>query len=134
MHEYSLVENIIESIHRQIKNKPLSADETIKAVSLKIGALDIHSKESFLQAFEMLIKDTSLKDCELQLQIERGTLKCRRCGYDGSCPEDQGDGHDPLPMAECPRCGKINPIIGGRGILTMELLTTSHKPSKTGIN
>lgn len=123
MHEYSLMENVIGNILLALKGHPLTEGEKIKEVSLKVGALEIHSEESFRQAFGMLAQNTPLAKCRLRLTLEPGRLKCERCGYDGLCPLGQGDCHDAIPIAPCPSCEAPLPIQGGRGIQAIDLVT-----------
>jgi len=119
------MKNIIDDILDQFKNEPLAPNEKVKKIVLKVGALDIHSEESFAQAFTMLIKDSVLENCALHLEIERGTLECPHCDFQGPCPQEEGDGHDALPVTECPACKAAIPISGGRGIQTIDLITES---------
>ena len=121
MHEYSLMKNVIDATLNQLKDNPLKSGEIIKKVSFKIGALDIHSKESFRQAFGNLIKDTPLSNAKLELEIVPGHLKCGDCGYDAPCPTEKGDGHETIPVTECPGCKLLIPIQGGRGIADIRL-------------
>lgn len=119
MHEYSLMENVVSDILSQLKTKPLGSHEAIKKVVLKVGALDIHSQEAFVQAFEMTTQKTALEGVQLILEIDPGIIKCV-CGYEGVSVI--GHTHDPTPIAPCPRCGKINHVLGGRGVSTIELV------------
>lgn len=121
MHEYSLMQRIIETILKNLEDGTDFQGKKVKEVVLEIGALDIHSSESFRQAFEVLVRDTPLADSALQLNVIPGTISCPKCGYQGTCQEDV-DGHDPLPCTECPQCGTISGVIGGRGVEAIELI------------
>jgi len=50
------MENVVESILKQLAASPLSRNEKVSEVCLKVGALDIHSEESFRQAFDIIVK------------------------------------------------------------------------------
>lgn len=121
MHEYSLMQRIIETICKNMEEGTDFQGRRVKEVVLKIGVLDIHSPESFQQAFEVLIRDTPLAGAALQLTIIPGTISCAKCGFQGPCEKDL-DGHDPLPCTECPQCGTISGVMGGRGIEAIELV------------
>lgn len=121
MHEYSLMQRLIETI---LKNMEEGADfqgRQVKEVRLAIGALDIHSPDSFQQAFEVLIQGTPLAGSHLDLAVVPGSIACPKCGFSGPCQEDV-DGHDPMPVAECPQCGTLAGVSGGRGIEAIELI------------
>lgn len=121
MHEYSLMQRIIETINKNLEEGTDYQGHEVKEVVLQIGALDIHSPESFRQAFEVLVRDTPLAGARLNLQVIPGTISCPKCGYQGNCQEDV-DGHDPLPVANCPQCQTVSGVIGGRGIEAIELV------------
>jgi hydrogenase nickel insertion protein HypA len=121
MHEYSLMQRVIETICKNLEDGTDFQGRKVKEVVLQIGALDIHSPESFQQAFEVLIRETPLSGSTLQLKVIPGSISCPKCGYQGSCQEDV-DGHDPLPCTECPQCGTISGVIGGRGVEAIELI------------
>lgn len=121
MHEYSLMQRIIETICKNLADGTDFQGRQVKEVVLQIGALDIHSPESFHQAFEVLAKETPLSGSTLQLKVIPGSISCPKCGYQGACKEEV-DGHDPLPCTECPQCGTISGVIGGRGVEAIELI------------
>lgn len=121
MHEYSLMQRIIATICKNMEEGTDFQGRQVKEVVLQIGALDIHSPESFRQAFEVLARETALSGSTLRLEVIPGSIACPKCGYQGACQEDV-DGHDPLPCTECPQCGTIAGIIGGRGVEAIELV------------
>jgi hydrogenase nickel incorporation protein HypA/HybF len=121
MHEYSLMQRLIETICKNLEEDSDFQGHKVKEVLLQIGALDIHSPDSFRQAFEVLVKDTPLAESLLQLTVIPGSISCPKCGYQGSCQQDV-DGHDPLPVTECPQCGTVTGVNGGRGVETIELI------------
>lgn len=120
VHEYSLMQDVIHSIVTRLEEDGINKPGTVKEVRLRIGALDIHSKESFEQAFYVQAKDTVLSDAKLDLQIVPGHIRCK-CGYEGDVGGDQADGHDPQPAVECPNCGELCLVEGGRGIEPIDI-------------
>lgn len=116
MHEFALMKDVIKSVMNHLKDNPLEKNESPKILTLTVGALDIHSEESFKQAFEAIAKETPLKDCKLNLKIKPGNLSCDKCGFKGQCPIEEGDGHDSNPITNCPKCGEVVKIQDGRGI------------------
>ena len=122
MHEYSLMENVIATIMVELK----SSGEEVQAgrpltVTLKVGALEMHSEAASRQAFEVLTKGTVLEGALLNLIILPVTLSCSQCRFQGPLPMGAVDPHDALPLAECPQCGDLTPVLGGRGVESIEL-------------
>ena len=122
MHEYSLMENVIATILVELK----TSGEEVQAgrpltVTLKVGALEMHSEAASRQAFEVLSKGTALEGALLNLIILPVSLACSQCGFQGPLPMGAVDPHDVLPLAECPQCGAITPVQGGRGVESIEL-------------
>ncbi len=122
MHEYSLMERVIEAILDHLDKQGIRSAGSVKEVLLKVGALDAHSEASLRQAYELLVKGTILENSLLNLVLVPATLHCPMCGYNGPGQEGQADGHDPTPYAECPSCGTVSGLLGGRGVESIELL------------
>ena len=121
MHEYSLMERVIENITETIKLNGTKKNEEVREIEMKIGALDIHSIESFKQAFSMLAKGTLMENAELKIEIDPGKVNCPDCGYLGTVDIGEVDGHDPDPAQPCPKCGKLLRVEGGRGVSDIEI-------------
>jgi Zn finger protein HypA/HybF involved in hydrogenase expression len=115
------MEQVINQIVTELKKQDGPPGGRPLEVSLKVGALAVHSEAATRQAYEVLVKGTPLENSRLNLTIEPVTLICGQCGYQGSLPEGDVDPHDQSPLAECPRCGAVCPVQGGRGVETIEL-------------
>jgi hydrogenase nickel insertion protein HypA len=123
MHEYSLMQRVIEAIQARLdEGKKEEKTRPVKEVKLTVGLLDIHSEAAFRQAFEVLAQGTSLEHAALTLEIVPATLTCPACGYHGDLSEGQADPHDPQPYLPCPKCGVVCAVQGGHGVETIELL------------
>ena len=122
MHEYGLMENVIAVIMAELKK---SGEEARAGrpltVTLKVGALELHSEAALRQAFEVLSQGTVLQGARLHLVILPATLACPQCGFREPLPLGAVDPHEALPMAECPRCGVLTPVQDGRGVESIEL-------------
>lgn len=120
MHEYSLMQRVMEVIQGQLEERGERA--AVREVLLKVGMLDIHSEDAFRQAFEVLARGTALEQARLSLTIEPARIACAECGYGGELSQGQADPHDPNPYVLCPRCGVICPVQGGHGVESIELI------------
>ena len=56
MHEYSLMESIIQSILERLAKE--GRERSVSEVVLKIGVLDVHSEAAARQAFQVLTQGT----------------------------------------------------------------------------
>ncbi len=121
MHEYALMENVIAAIKAELQTSKGVPEGRPLTVTLKVGALEMHSEEATRQAFEVLTKGTPLEGARLDLIILPVTLACPKCGFEGPLPMGAADPHDALPVAECPQCGAVAPVTGGRGVESIEL-------------
>jgi Zn finger protein HypA/HybF involved in hydrogenase expression len=117
MHEYSLVEGIVQSVKDELEKQQL-VPEDLEAIYMRVGVLALHSVESFIQAFQMQTLDTSLGKVPLKVEVTPGTFACE-CGHQQSLALGEIDPHD--PVLECPQCGKIGRATGGMGLDTLEL-------------
>jgi len=113
-----VVSNLLESLRRE----GITRAGAVKEIVLRIGALDIHSEQSFKQAYEILVKGTLLEGSQLQLEIIPATYKCQACGYEGTVGVGEADGHQVEPVIECSRCGQPCVVIGGRGMHAIDLV------------
>jgi len=121
MHEHALVKNIVESLLATATKKAVPAG-AVKEVVMKVGMLEFHSEEAFRQTFEVLLRGTPLEGAKLNLTVIPAAIKCPACGHEGLCGEGEADPHSPIPAAECPKCGVVVPVTGGRGVEGLELV------------
>jgi len=121
LHEYSLMEQVVAHILAELQKQEGAPAGNALEVVLKVGALAVHSEAATRQAYVVLVKGTPLENSRLLLTIEPVTLVCGKCGYQGALPEGAVDPHDHSPLAECPQCGHVNPVQGGRGAESIEL-------------
>ena len=115
------MEQVIAQILTELQQQDRPPGGSGLEVALKVGALAVHSEAATRQAYEVLVKGTALENSRLKLTIEPVTLICGQCGYKGPLPEGAVDPHDLSPLAECPRCGAVSPVQGGRGVEAIEL-------------
>ncbi len=117
MHEQAIIQSVIDSVRQNLASQKLTGK--VKSVSLKIGALELHGEESFKQIFAVSAAGTQLEGAALKLTVLPARIKCA-CGHEG--PADEGvDHHSDMPIAECPRCGEVCRVSGGRGVAGIDL-------------
>ncbi|MBM4272934.1 MAG: hydrogenase maturation nickel metallochaperone HypA [Deltaproteobacteria bacterium] len=121
MHEYGLVQEVVLLLLKKLQEGVCPEAGNMEVV-LRVGGFAVHSVAATRQAYEVLTKDTPLESSRLTLTISPVTLNCPGCGYQETLGDDQVDPHDPLPLAECPRCGQVGPVHGGRGVESLELV------------
>lgn len=122
MHEYSLMERVLETVLKDLEGRGIRDASQVKELSLRVGALELHSVESFEQAFSALTKGTLLEKAALKLDVFPASYDCRACGHKGPCGDDSVDHHDPTPAAPCPKCGAVALLSGGRGVEDLSLV------------
>jgi hydrogenase nickel incorporation protein HypA/HybF len=116
-----MMENVIAVIMAELKKAGEKPAGHNLEVTLKVGALEMHSEEATRQAFEVLTKGTVLEGAQLNLIVLPVTLACTECGFQGPLPMGAADPHDAMPVVECPQCGSLTPVQGGRGVESIEL-------------
>ena len=121
MHEISLIQNLLESILREIEINQYSGT-AIKGLALSLGALELHSEQAFCQAFDVESKGTALEGVSLELTIIPAKVECSACGFEGPLDSDKSDPHIPDLVVQCPGCGAPAPMKGGRGVQKIELI------------
>jgi hydrogenase nickel incorporation protein HypA/HybF len=122
MHEYSLLQGVLDAILKELEKPGLSPGGKIQEVVLKVGALEIHSEAATRQAFQVLARGTILEQARLNLTILPATIACSQCAFKGPLPQDAVDHHNPSPLAECPACGAVSPVLNGRGVEAIEVI------------
>jgi len=87
----------------------------VDGVHLAIGKLTFLGLEQVRFAYEVLVKDTIMEGSKLYIEEKDGVVRCNNCGYEGDLKyEDNPVYHVPTPTLNCPKCGGVVKIIGGR--------------------
>ena len=111
MHEFSVMNSVVETILQKIKDYPY---KKVEKVNLVIGELTFLAPEQLKFAFSILTENTPLEGAELNIKIKKAKIKCLECGYEGTLKvEEDPVYHFTLPIFKCPKCkGKIEVIEG----------------------
>lgn len=120
MHEFSFVENLVNVLIESIKKDGIDFNE-IEKIFLEIGEMEIHSKEAFDKAYEILSKGKEIEKIPVDLKLMKAYINCKKCNkkiYLNLKEEE----HHLLNEALCPECGEICVIEGGRGVGKIEVI------------
>jgi len=117
VHEHALIRSVVDSVLKELESRQASG--MVKSVALKVGALELHGEESFQQMFAVECQGTQLEGAQLTLTVIPARIKCT-CSYEGPAGGDV-DHHSDMPIAECPRCGQVCRVEGGRGVESIDL-------------
>ena len=120
MHEYAFMQEVINTILAQLA--PEAASGEIAEVILKVGVFEVHSEAAARQAFEVQARGTPLEGAHLTLTVIPPVCECRNCSFLAPFAIEHHHHHEPLPVAECPQCGELAVLTGGRGVEGIELV------------
>lgn len=82
---------------------------------MAIGKLTFLGLEQVRFAYETLTQGTIMEDSNLLIKETEGVVKCNSCGYEGDLKyTDNPRYHVPVPTSNCPKCGGIVKIVGGK--------------------
>jgi len=103
---------IVESVLQEAKKHNA---KRVYEVHLAIGKLTFLGLEQVRFSYEILVKNTIMKSSKLYIEEKDGVVKCSKCGYEGDFKyEDDPIYHVPTPTLDCPKCGEVVNIVGGR--------------------
>ncbi|MGD9962620.1 MAG: hydrogenase maturation nickel metallochaperone HypA [Thermoplasmata archaeon] len=110
MHEFSVMSQMIEGIIEEAKKWNATK---VEEVILELGEFTMLGDEQLRFAYEILTKNTILSGSILTIVPIKGVIECD-CGFRGdmSLPDDMP--HSSVPILECPKCGKLARVVGGR--------------------
>jgi len=102
LHELSVMQSVVSTALSVARSRGASR---VLAVSMKVGELTHLNPEQLKLAFEALTEDTEARGAELNIEVVRAKLRCRRCGYEGGPPSTLESLQLPIPIVRCPSCG-----------------------------
>jgi hydrogenase nickel incorporation protein HypA/HybF len=112
VHEGTITTQLVQSVLEQAAKR--NARKVVE-VDLEIGQLAFLNPEQVQFWFEVLTQDTIMQDSKLVIDEQEGTVRCRRCRYEGGFKyEDDAAFHIPVPTLLCPKCDAPVEIVGGR--------------------
>ena len=119
MHELSVMSQVVDSVVKELKGKPILRLESVR---LEIGELTMLGKEQLKFAWGILTEDTPLKGAKLVIVKKPAVIECQGCDYRGGARHPTGLGsHLLTPYIACPKCGGVVKIVGGRECIIRSL-------------
>ena len=115
MHEYGLVQALLERVEREASARRATA---VHRLTVRIGPLAGVDRELFASAYELCRPGTCCRDAELVLMNEDVVWRCAAC----QAPIAAGE------ALACPRCGWSARLVGGDAIVLerIELEVPGH--------
>ena len=110
MHEFSVMSQMVEGIVEEARKWKA---ERVEEVVLELGEFTMLGEEQLRFAYEVLTKDNFLKGSKLTIVPVKGTIECD-CGFRGAMSPSEDTPHRSVPILECPKCGGLARISGGR--------------------
>ncbi len=119
-----IVESVLEEAKRHEAKK-------VVEVHLIIGKLTFLGVEQIRFSYDILVKNTILKDSKLIINEQDGVIECPNCGFRGVVPvEDDPTYHIPVPTLKCPQCGEATKIIEGKECTIQSIRILKQQESK----
>ncbi|MEM2905462.1 MAG: hydrogenase maturation nickel metallochaperone HypA [Candidatus Bathyarchaeia archaeon] len=112
MHEFSAMNQVVETVQREAERRGAKA---VAEVRLTIGKLTMLSPVQMRFAYELLVKNTPLEGSDLVIREQDAAVKCPSCGYNGPMTvEEDPIYHIAFPTLSCPRCQEVVEVVAGR--------------------
>ena len=112
MHELAMTKQIVENVLEEAKTHD---SKKVAEVHLTIGKLTFLGAEQIRFSYDILTKDTIMKNSKLIITEQNGVIECQSCEFKGPVPfEDDPAYHVPIPTLRCPKCGESAKIVEGK--------------------
>ena len=128
MHELAMATQLVENVLEEAKKYDA---KKVAEVHLTIGKLTFLGVEQMRFSYDILTKDTIMKDSKLIITEKDGVIECQSCGYKGKVPiEDDPTYHVPVPTLRCPKCGEAAKIVEGKECTIMSIRILKQQECK----
>jgi hydrogenase nickel incorporation protein HypA/HybF len=128
MHELAMATQLVENVLEEAKKYDA---KKVAEVHLTIGKLTFLGVEQMRFSYDILTKDTIMKDSKLIITEKDGVIECQSCGYKGKVPiEDDPAYHVPVPTLRCPKCGEAAKIVEGKECTIMSIRILKQQECK----
>ena len=130
MHEFSMATQIVENVLEEAKRHDA---KKVAEVHLVIGKMTFLGADQIRFSYDVLVKDTILKDSKLVIEEKDGVIECPSCGYKGAVPiKDDPAYHVPVPSLKCPNCGEAAKIVEGKECTIKSIRILKQQENKNG--
>jgi len=120
MHEYSLVQALLEGLLDHLKEHPVEG--RVRKVHVRQGELLILSQEALGEAWRILADGTPVAGSEVQIEKVPVKVRCPTCAYEGPVKYLREEGwHFAVPVLACPQCGGRAEVVEGRDLAIVGL-------------
>ena len=110
MHEYSIVQSLIESCEEHVKSNNASK---VTKVAVKIGVMSGVEPYLLKEAFELFKKETICDGCEFVMNIQKVKIECSDCHTTSELEKNEYC---------CPDCKSVEiNVIDGEDMFLMQL-------------
>ena len=108
------MESIINAALSELENHNAT---DVEELVLLIGDLTSLGEDQLQFAYEIMTRDTILKNSKLVVEHEVVRIRCG-CGYDGDAETLENDYHEhTVPILACPKCGGPVEITAGQACM-----------------
>ena len=90
LHEYLITKKIVDTVLDEVKKNKV---KKVLDVTLIIGKLTVLGVEQVKFYYELLTKETVLKNSTLIIEEEEPLVECEICGYRGDISCEKGELH-----------------------------------------
>jgi hydrogenase nickel incorporation protein HypA/HybF len=112
MHEFSITTQIVNHTLEEAKKHNA---KRVSEVHLIIGKLTFLGLEQVKFAYNLLVKNTIMEGSKLRIEEKDGVVTCNNCRYTGGLKyEDDPIYHLSSPTLDCPKCGGVVNVVGGK--------------------
>ena len=130
MHEFSMATQIVENVLEEVKKHDA---KKVEEVHLIIGKMTFLGVDQIRFSYDVLVKDTILKDSKLIIEEQDGVIECSSCGFKGAVPiEDDPAYHVPVPTLKCPKCAQTAKIVQGKECTIKSIRILKEQEKKNG--
>jgi len=110
MHEYSIVQSLIESCEEHASSNDASK---VTKVVVKIGVMSGVEPHLLKEAFDIFKEDSICDGCEFVMNIQKVKIECRECHITSELDKNE---------CLCPKCKSTDiKIIDGEDMFLMQL-------------
>lgn len=129
MHEYSLVQALLEGLLDHLREHPVNGH--IRVVHVRKGELLILSQEALGEAWTILSEGTEVGGSEIRIERIPVKVRCPTCGYEGPVKYASEEGwHFSVPVLACPHCAGRTNVIEGRDLAIVGLSVDDAPPDR----